>query len=158
MTDARATETRGFKPHVVIALLGISGQTLRYWRKQLDPQPQRSLFSSPDVLALRLIKAFTHHHDTSVRMLKKCGFSSLFDEFEKTPMYILRDRIALLDERNETISLIPHDPGFDIDDFRLHGIGLCTVVNEHLESLCRFGSPQSSVIDFESHKLRSTQS
>ena len=51
--------------------LELGAQTFRYWRKNLDPAPERSCFSAQDVLCYRIIKTLIVRKHLKPALLKE---------------------------------------------------------------------------------------
>ncbi len=69
---------KGYKPKMMCDLLGVSVQTLRYWRKKLEPEPKRAIFSSGDLLAFRIIKVLIQRGRFTVEGLLSYNISEIF--------------------------------------------------------------------------------
>ena len=66
----------GYTVANVEGLLGIERGHVRYWRKKLDPLPERSRFSASILLAYRVIKTLVIDKNIAVRRIK--NFDDIF--------------------------------------------------------------------------------
>ena len=71
--------SKGLKPKQVASILNIGEQKLRYWRTKLDPNPHRSEFSVPDLLAFRIIQVLIEIRHFSTQDLEKFQLIGLFE-------------------------------------------------------------------------------
>jgi hypothetical protein len=72
----------GYKPGLLIELLGITREQLRYWRRELDPVPSRPLFNYQLLLGYAVLKALIVDRWLEPRRLKTVDLQDFFSWFE----------------------------------------------------------------------------
>lgn len=138
---AAAVITRGYKPHVAAALLDIGPQTLRYWRKHVDPRPHRAYFSGGVLFAYRTIKLLTRRRHVPVEILERCKWDSFFCICESNlPANLAQQRLSV-NERTFEVTLVDPDQALDYEDLDQHFLPLAPVIIEHTTALLNFGCP-----------------
>ena len=104
-----ASTGRGFRPHMVAALLDESLETLKYWRRHVLPGPSRALYTGRELIALRIIKAIRRDSLFTPNRLKRYPLQTLFDFCRSQPLARLRTHYLVLDEATQTLSFHPSD-------------------------------------------------
>lgn len=72
----------GYKPGLLIDLLGITREQLRYWRRELDPVPSRPLFSYQMLLGYAVFRELIIERWLEPRRLKGVNLRDFFLWFE----------------------------------------------------------------------------
>jgi len=138
---------RGLKSYAVCDLLGITKQSLRYWRVNLDPFKQRSEFDGSNILAYRVIETCINKQGITVSELKSNGVKLLFEECTKHHLYLKKllfvfdksiHKLDLVDIKNNEIDLYSPD---------IRAFSMATIVNEHIESMIYFGTTPAKITD-----------
>lgn len=129
----------GFKPQQMCDLLGVGKETFRYWRKELDPNPPRALFSSLDLLVYRLVKYLVKVQEEPPKTLKSCGFHALFAQLSERDLSDIREFLLFIDVPDQKIQLMEEGHRPSRFGFGLHYVPLLPVVTEHEDALVHFG-------------------
>lgn len=129
----------GFKPQEMASLLQIHKETFRYWRANLDPNPNRSKFNSRDLLVYRLIKFFVKQHGEPPKTLKNCGITRIFESIGSHDIETLRESLILLDTDRGCIEFLTLDRSPSKFGFGIHYVPFAPVVDEHKNALLSFG-------------------
>ena len=132
-------ERVGFKPQQMCDLLGVGKETFRYWRRELDPNPPRALFSSLDLLIYRLIKYLVKIQEEPPKTLKTCGFNTLFTQLSGRDLSEIRGALLFIDVPDHKMQLMEEDERPSRFGFGLHYVPLLPVVQEHEDALVHFG-------------------
>jgi len=131
---------KGYKPHVSRELLEVSPETLRYWRKHVDPKPHRPHFSSGRLLAYRVIKAWVRKKHLPVEILEQCQWDRVFKACESVTRDKLSSQYLVLNEKTHELSFQGPNQRLSVDDLDIHVLPMRPVVQEHTEALLTFGS------------------
>lgn len=90
----------GYKPGLVMDLLGISREQLRYWRRELDPRPTRALFSYQVLLGYAVFRELIVERWLAPQRLKGLDLRAFFAWFEQPRSEAeLRDTVISIDKR-----------------------------------------------------------
>lgn len=100
-----SNETRGYKPHLVREILGLSKERFRYWRNKLDPKPHRSHFIYSDILAYRVMKTLIEDKREPVEFLSKFDWSELFKSLSLTNNQELKKMVVTLHAESTNMTL-----------------------------------------------------
>lgn len=101
MTEHRHVPSKHYTPAIVMSLLGISRETFRYWRKELDPNPHRSKFNYQLLLAYALVQELVQKCWISPRFLKTTNLNEIFYWFEIEHTESERYNMALALDRSQ---------------------------------------------------------
>lgn len=127
------------KAKLSAAALEISAQTLRYWRKELDPEPRNEYFSSGRLLAYRVLKVLIRHRGIDVEELKRCDCEALFEACTHVAWDVLA-RSYLYVDRKEGVLFLHHAELFiDKDDYDAECFALAGIVAMHRAMWERLG-------------------
>lgn len=135
---AATSPLRGYKPHVAEAVLGISRQTFENWRKQLDPQPNRTALSTPVLLAYRIITSLIRNRLIRVGDLKKINVFAIFEICEAMPSTQLETYTLVLDVAAKKIFLTRDQT--HLADLDYIALKLDRVVAAHRDALLNLGA------------------
>ena len=132
---------RGYSRTELEGFLGVTRGQVRYWRKNLDPLPERSYFSGPVVLVYRAIKYLVIDMNISVKKLhnfhdvfKKCVETSFKELSNKEIIYDFRTREVKLQDVSERLGTKNRRLGICYAH-----INLGALFEEHILSLAYFG-------------------
>ena len=101
MTEDQHLPSKQYTPAIVMSLLGISRETFRYWRHELDPNPHRAKFNYQLLLAYALIQTLVKECWISPRFLKTTNLAEIFHWFEIKHTESERYKMALALDRSE---------------------------------------------------------
>lgn len=121
----------GFRPKVARQLLGISQETLRYWRAELDPVPTRPLFRGVDLVSYRVIKELIVYLGINVAQLARYEVGKVFDICEKTRLKNINNFIIQVDRENESIEITTIDSSLNRRNHRIHYIYMEVIMEKH---------------------------
>lgn len=124
----------GYKPHLSAEILGITKETLRYWKTHLDPNPRRTHFSANTLLAYRVIKALIEDLRFTPSHLKKYDLSLLFDFARDNDLETVENYKILLAADGSSLSFHHEDAPFDMHNRKIAILYLSDLVKEHLNS------------------------
>jgi len=141
MTSEKLVQiNKGYTRKDLQGLLGVTRGEVRYWKDNLDPFPERSLYSGPVLLAYRIIKYIVK--DAGIKVQNIHGFKAIFRQCVETPFNELPNKRISYEYKSEKLSFQ------DINDLAckkklrevLHlSISLKPLFEEHLYSLACFG-------------------
>lgn len=140
MVREERARARGYKPQVVMELLDINRETLRYWRKHVDPNPHRHFYTSGVLLAYQAIKILIRKKHLPVEVLKRCEWREAFRLIESLPLTSVSERLLTINERTFDVKLLNPQETYDRNDLDLHYLPLRPVVDAHVDALLGFGS------------------
>lgn len=130
----------GLKPQMMVAYLGVGKESFRHWREDFDPNPHRSFFGSSDLFTYQLIKLLIREQGIPPRLLKKCGFQSLFDYFHHHTLDTIKDSLLQVDTDACTVNVLSSSSSRLCFGFSIHTVPLSQVIDEHRRSLETFGN------------------
>jgi len=131
----------GYKPHTAAALLGIGPETLRYWRRELDPNPYRSHFSGGVLLAYHVLNLLIRVRDLPVARLKACPLAVLFEACERERARDLSRHWLILNLEQGTLRMAGSALGHDPACWAAHALPLAPAVAAYREALETHGLP-----------------
>lgn len=137
----------GYKLHVAFTVLGVSKQTLENWRKQLDPQDNRPVFSAPALLAYRIIKSLIKNRFMRVGDLKKIKISAISQIFKLCEDFTpetLEKFTLVIDFDAKTMFLTDDDYRHQLGDIDYIALNLDSVVQAHRDGFLRAGVEKAS--------------
>tara|TARA_R110002153_G_scaffold178117_1_gene331246 strand:- start:791 stop:1306 length:516 start_codon:yes stop_codon:yes gene_type:complete len=129
----------GLKPKQVASILNIGEQKLRYWRTKLDPNPHRSEFSVPDLLAFRIIQVLIEIRHFSTQDLEKFQLIGLFEWCHVTDIDQIKNSSLMINDNLLTIEFLGEADVVNLDDLYTHYIKLKTIVDMHFRQLHSLG-------------------
>lgn len=124
-------------------ILGLSYQTLRYWRKQIDflSSSIAPKLTEGDLLALRIIKALNRDRHIPVRDLKLLPIGEIFILCDQRPPQTLSHLFLQVNLSELSITLVePEKVIAIIADREIFSLDMSWVVTEHLEALSNLSS------------------
>jgi len=135
--------SRGLKATMSAELLGISTQTLRYWREHLDPERHNGYFSVGRLLAYRVLTVLIRERNVSVEILQHCDRRELFEVCEHVALNVLAKSYLYLD-RTQPLLFLHHSKPFVPDDvYDVDTLALDGIVRTHRAALESMGSDAS---------------
>lgn len=140
-TAQLCTVSNGYKPHVTAELLGITRETLRYWRAHLDPHPQRHHYSGGILFAYRIVKSLIRYKHLPVETLAQCAWVPLFDACDAQPIGQWRERVIVVDEKALTVTWQAATAPVDDNNLFLQRLPLRPVLAEHMAAFSTLGAP-----------------
>ena len=138
--------TVGFKAKGACDLLEITKETLRYWKKHLDPIPNRSTFSSIDIFKYRIFKELIYYSGVSVRALEKYNWKEVFEHCDKVKYSMLEEFNLILDKRKKLIHFLKSNETTNYQSNRYLIVYLDEVYQEHVIELQLYGVDGHNVI------------
>ncbi len=143
---------RALKSYVVCDLLGITKETLRYWRINLDPNRYRSEYDGSSILAYRIIETCVNKQGIAVKEMKVNGIDILFETCKlhrsvlKTKLIAFHystNTLAIYDAKNNNI-----DPySTDIRAFSIRDI-----VENHTDAMFSLGEEPPKITNINKAK------
>jgi hypothetical protein len=130
----------GYKPQVLREAVNISKEQLRYWRKHLDPKPNRPAFSYQDIFVYRIIKSLHEDRFVSIHDLSKFDLSILFDTINKTYFEELEEMVLVLNFETKDILFSLTDEIQFTPNNKLTYLFLNELVDKQLFSFYYFGN------------------
>jgi DNA-binding transcriptional MerR regulator len=127
-----------FKINDACEILGLSYQTLRYWRTQIDflSSSITPKLTEGDLLALRIIKALNRDRHIPVRDLKLLPVGEIFILSDQRPPQTLSNLCLQVNLSELSITLVePEKVIAIIADREIFSLDMSWVVTEHLEAL-----------------------
>ncbi len=132
---------RGLKPYNVCSLLEIPKETLRYWKINLDPVPQRTEFDSSTILTYRVIATCINKQGLTVQKLKESGIEKVFHECKKS-INELKRKLFVFNEDNQQISFEDYEKNeLNVFSPSLRVFSLKKIIDDHIDSMLSIGSP-----------------
>jgi hypothetical protein len=135
------TNSDGFKRGTALSILGIKPETLRYWKKRLDPQPTRKVFSSGCLLAYWILKQLIQHRGSNPQHLANFDLHPLFSRCETTNVDEIEKSRLVLDHALECLHFESLSVRSERCDHLKEKIDLTLVVHEYTDRLLNFGRP-----------------
>ena len=136
--------SRGYKPHVVRELLGLSNEKFRNWRKILDPVKARTHFSANIMFAYRIIQALIEDYRFKPSELKALNSDVIFNFCLITPIIEAAHYYVLISKHTNDLKLLHERVRFDIQDRKLDHMYLKELVEEHCNSYLAMGGYQET--------------
>lgn len=127
-------KTQGFKPEVLQQLVGISRQTLRYWRTNLDCLPTRARFTAKVILVYWIFKLLIKNRHVHVQELQQYNLSNLFQWVQDNSFDRISEHLLVLDDVTNTVSFVSADTITDPYDIHLYVLKLAPAVSMLLDS------------------------
>ncbi len=106
-------EPHGYKPQIVCGLLGISDQTLRYWRSTLIPNGHKAFFSGRDLFSLKILTVLIQELGFDVEDLRDFRLNTLFKHCHTASIDNLSKSILLIDRKKSTIFFTDNEEKID---------------------------------------------
>jgi hypothetical protein len=129
----------GLKPNQIAKLLSIGEQKLRYWREKLDPNPYRSEFSVPDLLAFRIIKMLIEKRNFSSQQLEQYKLIDLFVWCHETSNQQIAQTTLIINSSEFSFQFQHGKVEVDLDDFEIHTIRLKTIIETNTIAVLSMG-------------------
>lgn len=118
-------------PGTAAELLGISYQTLKYWRGVLDPRVRHARYSGREILAYSVIKSLIREQKYSPERLSKFPMNLFFELILTSKFEHLRNQILILNDNKNLIFLKPELTAEDIRDRQTTFLYLEDVISDH---------------------------
>lgn len=131
---------KGYKPHVVRGLLEVSQETLRYWRKHIEPGTMRSHYTGKEMLEYWILMAFIRDRKIPIRVLKTCDWSSLFKVCRIGKIEELKTYMIVFNTRDKTLKIQKQNADIDKRQHFYQIVYLDIVIEDFLEALNRYGA------------------
>lgn len=128
--------------------LGISTETLRYWRKYLDPLSTRSYFTPEDIFVYRIMYELIRKRKMPIVELKKGDWEALFSICNETSYEALCRCIVAFNLDNKTLQVIPEENAPDPYDANYAMVHMKNIFKDHQISMLENGKPKNNVISF----------
>jgi len=145
-------EARGYKPHLVRDILGLTKERFRYWRNKLDPKPYRPYFSYSDILAYRVMKALIEYKHLPVEFLSKFDWSELFKLLSHTNNRDLERMVVTLHVEQVSMTIQHLEEIADKHSNKLIFVFLKELIEEQLNAFLELGAPNNNVSNIQAFK------
>jgi hypothetical protein len=139
----RSQNSRGYKPHIVRELLGVSKERLRYWKKNLDPKPTRTHFSSSDLFAYRILQACIQDLRITPSELKTFDLPCVFEFCQTHELQDMENYLLKLNIETKTISINAESDSFDFRNRKISCLFLEELVKEHILAFLSHGRSET---------------
>ncbi|MBL1319700.1 MAG: hypothetical protein COA63_001385 [Methylophaga sp.] len=139
------TETRGYKPHLVRDILGLSKERFRYWRNKLDPKPHRSYFTYSDILAYRIMKTLIEDKREPVEFLSRFDWSELFKFLTVTSTQDLRIMVVALHVESNSMTIHSLEDIANNKSNKVIFVYFEELIEEQFSAFVQLGSPHNIV-------------
>ncbi|WP_444993910.1 hypothetical protein [Aliikangiella sp. IMCC44359] len=142
--DLFSVNSRGYKPHVVKELLGLSNEKFRNWRKILDPVSARTHFPADVMFAYRILQALMEDYRFKPSELKALNSDAIFEFCLSTHIVEAAHYYVLISKRTNDLKILHERVRFDIQDRKLDHMYLKDIVEEHCNAYLAMGGQQIS--------------
>ncbi len=134
---------KGLKSYAVCDLLGVTRQTLRYWKSNLDPINNRSDFDGSTILAYRIIDVCINKQGINARKLQEAGTEVIFRECNKHRSVLQKRLFVFNNKKNKIVFMNKDDIEINLLSMDYRVFALEEIVDEHVESMISMGSRPS---------------
>ena len=136
---------KGLKTQAVSDLLGVTRQTLRYWRENIDPFIKRRNFDGPAILAYRIISVCINKQGITAKELKESKLEVLFNECKKHRSELV-NKVFIYNNIKKRVSFVDlDDPDINCHSAEVRTFALREIVREHVESMILMGSTPADI-------------
>jgi DNA-binding transcriptional MerR regulator len=118
-------------PGTAAELLGISYQTLKYWREVLDPRVKHARYSGREILAYSVIKSLIREQNYSPEKLSQFPMNLFFELMLSSSLEDLKNQILILNANKKLICLKPELTAEEIRDRQTTFLHLDEVIDDH---------------------------
>ena len=108
------------KPGALTEILKISDQTLRYWRKHLDPRQDKRNFTGKDILMYSVFNLMIRAEQVPVRELKGHNWDKIFEFCYSATIKTLLNSALVYDAFTKSLFIAKNASDIDLDDNWIH--------------------------------------
>lgn len=125
-----------FQPGMVALTMDIPRQSFRYWRKHLDPLPERKVFDKETLFAYRLLASIIQDKHIPVKTLEKFDLDPIFHWKKFVHSASLQQTWAVLCEDKGTIEYVSEGKAIDsqMSNLKHHAFPLKPIYDKHIDS------------------------
>ncbi len=129
-------------------MIGISVETLRYWRNNIDPREEKDQFSGKDVLVYSVMNLMIRAEYVPVTKLKKHDWETIFNFCQQTSNKVLMNYAVIYDGENDLL-FIDKFENIDFDDNYLHCVKFRNALSD-INKNC-YQTPRDNLIRINSY-------
>ncbi len=146
--------SRGLKSYAVGSFLSVSKETVVKWKNWFDPDPNRSEFGVPDLLAYKMIKKCIRDLGFSPAGLAEYNTKRIFNVCEADIPVILKNKILVLFENDKEIKFLEKEDDVNWWSDQVKFFALDSLLEEFAYELYFMGTEIKKIPSIEETALR----
>lgn len=140
---------KGYKPGQVNEIIGVTNETLRYWRKNLYPKISQDYFSLADIFMFHFIKAYVKGRRVKVSELSDINWNEIHTTIKSMSPKNKNSCISVFNFNTKKHRFVHSVNEVDLSDYELTFVYLKSVIKDFNLSIQAFGNSSHNIISLD---------